>query len=184
MWCRSYRDHAIMAFPSFDTISKSWACQANITWITGSSRESAFVRFACRAATESEAVALALASAQDWIDHRLKEVSSWRMPKPAAVEVAAAGGGESRRQTKVKRSARTMTFDQFRRLMMESGHQGSERSLQKSYAALLELRRQGHRSWTEITLKIRRPQTSLPDRPGGGHSSRLPLTPKDWRRIV
>ena len=31
MWSRCYRQHVIMAFPSFDTATNLWAAQADIT---------------------------------------------------------------------------------------------------------------------------------------------------------
>ena len=76
MWSRLYRDHVIMAFPSFDTARNGWAPQADISWCVGPGREFRFVRFSNRFATEGEAVACSLSRAQAWIDNRLKRLSS------------------------------------------------------------------------------------------------------------
>jgi hypothetical protein len=187
MWCRSYRDHAIMAFPSFDTVSKLWACQANITWVVGSSRESSFVRFSRRAANEADAAALALSAAQEWIDNRLKELRmfpTWQAPAQSvglSSDLRRAKEYAARHSKSSKAPSRTLTYDQFKILMGDSGRRGSERLLQKSYAALLQLRRSSHRSWREITVKIRHPHTVSV---GEIQPSRLPLTARDWRRIV
>lgn len=181
MWCRSYRDHAIMAFPSFDTASRLWASQANITWVAGSERESAFVRFPKRAVTEAEAVAWALSAAQAWIDKRVKT--------PPILRADVARGSENDRFPRLAKSSRpsgrTLTFEQFKSLMGESGHKESEQSLQQSYAALLQLRKRGHRSWAQIKLKIRHPrETALHSEAFNIKISRLPLTTKEWRRII
>ena len=76
MWSRSYRRHVIMAFPSFDTATNSWAPQADISWPIGPERQSEFVRFPLRVMTESEAVACALRRGQSWIDNRLRARSA------------------------------------------------------------------------------------------------------------
>ena len=72
MWSWSYRKHVIMAFPSFDTATKSWAPQADISWPVGPVRESEFVRFPIRVMTESEAVACALSGGKSWVDQHVK----------------------------------------------------------------------------------------------------------------
>lgn len=193
MWCRSYRDHAIMAFPSFDTASGLWASQANITWVAGSERESAFVRFPKRAVTEAEAVAWALSAAQAWIDKRVKTPPIFSPPekdvRSGALRADVARGSENDRFPRLAKSSRpsgrTLTFEQFKSLMGESGHKESEKSLQQSYAALLQLRKRGHRSWAQIKLKIRRPrETALHSEAFNIKISRLPLTTKEWRRII
>ena len=48
MWSRCYREHVIMAFPSFDTATNLSAAQADISWPSGPVRESEFVRFPTR----------------------------------------------------------------------------------------------------------------------------------------
>jgi hypothetical protein len=61
-----------MAFPSFDTATNSWRPQVDISWCSGSNRDSKFVRFADDARTEDEAVRCGLDKAIGWIDRRLK----------------------------------------------------------------------------------------------------------------
>ena len=82
-----------------------------------------------------------------------------------------------------KKTVRTLTYEQFKSFMKGYRHSGGESSLQKSYAALVQLRRQRHRSWKEIEPKLRYLRESRPE-------SRvlkaygLPLTTRDWRRII
>lgn len=71
MWSRTYRDHFIMAFPSFDTATRNWRVQADISWSGGNLRHSAFVQYPTQAATETEAVHSALQQSLEWIDGRL-----------------------------------------------------------------------------------------------------------------
>jgi hypothetical protein len=190
MWCRSYRDHAIMAFPSFNAASGFWLCQANISWVVGASRESAFVRFPKRAANEGEAVAKALNAAAAWVDKRLKAqpmFASANHLRSSTLRADPTHGREGNQMPRLTRSpqpfTRTLTFDQFKLLMRQHGHHGSEQSLHKSYAALALLRKQGHRSWAQIEFKIRHPrEEALASQ--GWKSARLPLTTKDWRQII
>src|SRR5207247_11310577 len=72
MWSRVYRNHFIMAFPSFDTATNDWAPQADISWSGGPSRDSELVRFPKRFMTEREAVTFALRRGQTWINRRLR----------------------------------------------------------------------------------------------------------------
>lgn len=188
MWCRSYRDHAIMAFPSFNAASGFWLCQANISWVVDASRESAFVRFPKRAVSEVEAVAKALTAAEAWVDKRLKARPVFAPASGLRSSILRAGPAhESDHLPRLSRSAqpslRTLTFDQFKSLMRQYGHKASEQSLHKSYAALLLLRKQGHRSWAQIEFKIRHPREQALDSQGW-KPARLPLTMKDWRRII
>jgi hypothetical protein len=190
MWCRSYRDHAIMAFPSFNAASGFWLCQANISWVVGASRESAFVRFPKRAASEVQAVSKALNAAEAWVDKRLRAQPIFASATDLRSSTLRAGPAHGREADHLPRltrspqpSTRTLTFDQFKLLMGQYGHQGSEQSLHKSYAALVLLRKQGHHSWAQIEFKIRHPREQTLDSPGW-KSARLPLTAKDWRRII
>jgi hypothetical protein len=75
MWSRMYRDHILMAFPTYDTAAKAWVPQADITWFAGPSRKSTFVRFSDRCARERDAVTCALSKAQGWIDLHLHDPS-------------------------------------------------------------------------------------------------------------
>lgn len=76
MWRRLYRNHVIMAFPSYDTATNAWAPQADISWCAGPARESEFVKFPNRFMTEADAVACALRMGQAWIDNRLGRLRS------------------------------------------------------------------------------------------------------------
>ena len=71
MWSRTYRNHFIMAFPSFDAVTRNWRAQADISWCGGTQRHSAFVRYPRHAATEAEAVHFALQHSIEWVDGRL-----------------------------------------------------------------------------------------------------------------
>jgi hypothetical protein len=71
MWSQTYRNHFIMAFPSFDTATRSWRVQADISWCRGKLRHSAFVQYTRHAATEAEAVHSALQESIEWVDGRL-----------------------------------------------------------------------------------------------------------------
>ena len=195
MWYRSYRDHVIMAFPSFDTSTSLWAPQASIAWVDGPARKSEFVRFAKRVMTESDAVALALRASHAWIDKRLRMANK---PPETESEVQSVAGappppeGDSanlaRRAVKSSRRApRILTYPEFKTLMGKSGLSGSEQSLQKSFTALVQLRKQNHCSWAQIKLKMINPQdskTAAHARRFKTKPSRLPLTLRDWRRII
>jgi hypothetical protein len=184
MWSRLYRNHVIMAFPSFDTTTNSWAPQADISWCAGLIRDSKFVRFTTRAPTEDEAVSCALRKGVAWIDQRLKhsrtdqrggdviEALQHRLKRtdsrqPSLVQLPRPASSE----------AKTLTFDQFKSVMSKLGLNGSEQSLRKSYDALIKLRKARHCSWAEIKNKVQQSQR-FPT------VARLPLTPQDWRRIV
>jgi hypothetical protein len=71
--------------------------------------------------------------------------------------------------------------------MQKSGLAGSEQSLQKSYTALDQLRKQNHCSWAQIKFRMKHAQES----PTAVHAkalktkaARLPLTIRDWRRLI
>ena len=59
-----------MAFPRFDTTTRNWRAQADISWCRGDRRDSAFVPYNLRA-TETEAVGFALQQSVEWVDRRL-----------------------------------------------------------------------------------------------------------------
>jgi hypothetical protein len=196
MWCRSYRNHVIMAFPSFDTATSLWAPQASIAWVDGPTRKSEFVRFAKRVITEGDAVAVALRASHAWIDKRIRK-SDKASPLETDNKVQSVAGASPQlegdraklaRAVKSSRSApRMLTYAQFRSVMEKSGLGGSEQSLQKSYTALVQLRKQNHCSWAQIKLKMKHSQDSLtlahPKAPKT-KPSRLPLTLRDWRRVI
>jgi hypothetical protein len=81
MWSRLYRNHVIMAFPSYDTVANAWAPQADINWFAGSSHDSKFVRFSKRCTTEEEAVTWGLRRSEVWVDNRLRRLSRAILPE-------------------------------------------------------------------------------------------------------
>ncbi|HKY07684.1 MAG TPA: hypothetical protein VJQ55_05570 [Candidatus Binatia bacterium] len=195
MWYRSYRDHVIMAFPSFDTATSLWAPQANITWVDGACRKSEFVRFAKRVMTEGDAVALALNASHAWIDRRLRTMDKGEIqsvtdePSPvASPSLLRSHSTKLSRTLKTPRSsAGILTYAQFKSLIEKTGLGGSERSLQKSYTALAKLRRENHCSWALIRSKMEHRQEKSPaggKSPGKAKPARLPVTLRDWRRVI
>ena len=197
MWSRLYRDHVIMAFPSFDTARNGWAPQAHISWCVGPRREFKFVRFPNRFATEGEAVACSLSRGQAWIDNRLKRLSSRAGSEEHHMievidtlkeNIQAVTAKQSRlSQTATKpQKEKTLTFDEFKRAIARSGPKLSEEWLRQSYGALVTLQENKHWSWAETRLKVEHSQQGpradpRPSRhPLGG---RIPLTQRDWRRI-
>jgi hypothetical protein len=178
MWCRSYRDHVIMAFPSFDTATGLWAPQANISWVVGPLRESKFVRFSKRVLSEEDAVDCASRAARTWVNKRLR--SSHNAP-PHGADKLTRGVRPSVRGNSM------LTFSRFKSLMLKSGLSISEDRLQKSYAALVELRRRNHCSWAQIKTKMVDAQPMTADPQVGGLKTkveRLPLSMRAWRRII
>jgi hypothetical protein len=71
MWTQTYRHHFIMAFPSFDTATRKWRAQADISWCLGNGRDSTFVRYRHHAKTETEPVHFALQQSIEWVDRKL-----------------------------------------------------------------------------------------------------------------
>ena len=178
MWCRSYRDHVIMAFPSFDTATGLWAPQANISWVVGPLRQSQFVRFSKRVLSEEEAVDCASRAACTWINKRLR----------SSHNAAPHGAAKLARDVRPSASGGSMlTFSRFKSMMLRSGLSISEDRLHKSYAALVELRRCNHRSWAQIRMKMEDAQAMTAGPQVGGLKTkieRLPLTMRAWRRII
>ena len=191
MWTRSYRRHAIMAFPSFDTATGLWAPQANISWVVDSVRESRFIRFPKRVRSENEAVFCALSTARTWIDKRLRDPRNLTdrvgmKVRRTRVKRSKIGSGavQSSRPVKSPGAAPGMlTFNQFKSMLGRSGLSLNQERLQKSYASLLLLRRQNHYSWAKIKSKMRnaREIAATAQTP---RSERLPVTLRDWRRLV
>jgi len=180
MWCRSYRDHVIMAFPSFDTATNLWAPQANISWVVGPQRKSEFVRFAKRVFTEAEAAACALKAGESWVDRRLKESGA-----DASFEIRDDHAKPREDARSSRTSKKMLTFDQFKSWVDQSDPNVSEQQLQKSYAALLQLRKHQHRSWADLIIKMRNSQAQIAPTASteNAKSLHLPLTMRDWRRI-
>jgi hypothetical protein len=194
MWCQSYRNHVIMAFPSFDTATRLWAPQANISWTVGPVRESEFVRFPKRVISEGEAVACASRAARAWIDQRLRKTRE--LPRTQdAVEMRSApiaparalqsGPAKLARSVKSPGTGRILTFGQFRLLMLRSGVVADNEGLQKSYAALVELRKRNHYSWARIKIKMKQKNMSGSELRGRRmKADRLPLTMRAWQRVI
>jgi len=187
MWFRSYRDHVVMALPSFDTATKLWAPQANITWVVGPARKSEFVRFAKRVMTEGDAVAWALNASRAWIDQRLKTRDT-QAQRQAGIEAPSRLKHVTSPVRAPRSATRTLTFAQFKSLMGKSAVNASEQSLQKSYTALIQLRKHSHRSWAQIKFRMKHSrQYTGAGRPMAARretAARLPLTVRDWRRII
>lgn len=193
MWSRSYRRHVIMAFPSFDTASNSWAPQADISWPIGPERQSEFVRFPLRVMTENEAVACALRRGQSWIDNRLKARSAENAATLVLNGINPLPG--SFRRTNLKPPAKPtatirndstepFTFAQFKSAVMRPGTKVSETALRKSYSGLMQLQKNKDLSTAEIWATVNRVQKLLPSRPKRrAQRCRLPMTERDWTKI-
>ena len=194
MWSRLYRNHFIMAFPSFDTVTNRWAPQADITWGAGSSRDSQFVRAPNRFSTEIEAVSFALAMGREWIDNRLSR-SGRGIAEYGQVTDMIGALKDSLNKTASKHSLgtqtiiepeRAFTFDQFKSTLVNRGIRVSEQTLKKSYAALVKLRQNKRLSWADARRKVEHSHQKLATaqpsirRP---RAARLPLTESDWRRL-
>ena len=192
MWSRLHRDHFIMAFPSFDTTTNSWAPQADISWCAGPVRESEFVRFRTRATTEDEAVNFALHRGVAWINQRLKHLGKTCVVHEHGNVIEALRERHSRqssmlRPTTAASQTKTLTFNQFKSVMNKLGLSGSEQSLRKSYDALIKLRKIRHWTWADIRDKVQHSQefrTAARRSARRTQAARLPLTPRQWRRIV
>jgi len=197
MWSRLYRNHVIMPFPSYDTATNAWAPQADISWCVGPSRESEFVRFPNRVMTEADAVTCALRRGEAWIDNRLRRLHSASGSEHTKVidmigALKKSLGKVSPTQSPLaqgsiqRHAEKTFTFDQFKSAIARSGVKLSEQTLQKSYAALVTLRKNNHWSWAQTRRKVEHSQQdrsaaqSLARRQ---RSARIPLTERDWRRI-
>lgn len=197
MWSRLYRNCVIMPFPSYDTATNAWAPQADISWCVGPSRESEFVRFPNRFMTEAEAVACALRSGEAWIDNRLGRLRSVSESEHARVIDMIGALKKSLEKVRPTQSPlaqgsiqwqaeKSFTFDQFKSAIAKSGLKLSEQTLQKSYTALVKLRKNNHWSWAQTRRKV---EHSQQDRGAAQSSARrqktgqIPLTVRDWRRI-
>ncbi len=197
MWSRLYRNHVIMPFPSYDTAASAWAPQADISWCAGPSRESEFVKFPNRFMTEADAVACALRGGEAWIDNRLGRLRSGKGSEPARVIDMIGALKKSLGKVSPTQPARTQgpiqwhaektfTFGQFKSVIAKRGVKLSEQTLQKSYAALVKLRKNNHWSWAQTRQKVEhsRQDSSTAQSPARQQRAALiPLTERDWRRI-
>jgi hypothetical protein len=197
MWSRLYRNHVIMPFPSYDTATNAWAPQADISWCAGPFRESEFVKFSNRFMTEADAVTCALRRGEAWIDNRLGRSRSGKGSEPARVSDMIGALKKSlgkvsptqppRTQGSIQWHAeKTFTFGQFKSVIVKRGVKLSEQTLQKSYAALVNLRKNNHWSWAQTRQKVEhsRQDSSTAQSPARQQRAALiPLTERDWRRI-
>lgn len=196
MWSRLYRNHFIMALPSYDTSTTAWAPQADISWCVGPTRESEFVRFPNRVMTEAEAIACALEKGQSWIDSRLKRSPSGSgTGRGQVIDMVGALkeslGKESSKQPRrvqslERRLDKTFTFDQFKSVIAARGLRISDSILQKSYAALVKLRKNKHWSWAETKRKVEHSQQTLTASQSSARRppyARIPLTEREWQRM-
>jgi hypothetical protein len=199
MSSRLYGDHLIMAFPSFDTATNGWVPQADISWNHKSpSRKFAFVRFPNRCKTEAEAVDAALNLAKAWIDKypsslQTHAITSERRQVINVADflkqsLAKATAKQARRSAPALQQGpnQSFTFGYFKAAIAERGFQINDQTLQKSYAALLKLRKHNHWSWAEARHKVEQSQQILRSphsRMRGPRAARIPLTQRDWRKI-
>jgi|GraSoiStandDraft_29_1057270.scaffolds.fasta_scaffold297508_1 hypothetical protein len=198
MWSRLYRNHVIMPFPSYDTVTNAWAPQADISWCAGPSRESEFVKFPNRFMTEADAVACALQRGEAWIDNRLGRLRSRTGSEHARVIDMIGALKKSLEKVSPRQPPRTQgsiqwhaektfTFGQFKSVIVaKSGVKLSEQTLQKSYAALVKLRKNNHWSWAQTRQKVEHSQQDRGAAQAAARqqrSARIPLTERDWRRI-
>jgi hypothetical protein len=188
---RLYRDHFIMAFPSFDTATRRWVPQADISCARGACRRFKFLVFPRRCATEEEAAARALDLAQAWIDRHPRELSSDdRSPREQAIDLLEAWNQSVLRQRRAPRDApaarakeKVLAFPEFRSRLTDTGLTVGLLTLQRSYAALDRLRRRRHLSWAETRRKLERLGESLQAGSERLRAARLPLTEQAWSRI-
>jgi hypothetical protein len=196
MWSRLYRNHVIMPFPTYDTAANAWAPQADISWCVGPSRESEFVKFPNRFMTEADAVACALRSGEAWIDNRLGRLRSGSGSEHARMIDMIGALKKSLGKTDLTQPPRSQgsiqwhaqkrfTFGQFKSAIAKSGVKLSEQTLQKSYAALVKLRKNNHWSWAQTRRTVEHSQQdhSAAQSPARQPRARIPLTERDWRRI-
>jgi hypothetical protein len=193
MWSRLYRNHVIMAFPTYDTIANAWAPQADINWFAGSSHDSKFVQFPKRCATEEEAVTWALRRSEAWVDSRLRRLSRAILPERGRgidmIKAAKSHLGKVTPEQPVRAGSatepspeKTLTFYQFKCAFGGSGLKLSEENLQKSHAALTKPRNHDHWSRLEKRRKLEHTRQDLTAAvlPRAAH---IPLRQRPWRRF-
>jgi hypothetical protein len=198
MWNRLYRNHVIVPFPSYDTATNAWAPQADISWCAGPSRNSEFVKFSNRFMTEADAVAGAFRDGEAWIDNRLGHLRSRSgsahsalLDKIGALKKALRKASPTRnsrpRSSMQWHAEKSFTFGQFKSVIEKSGASVSDQTLQKSYSALVNLRKNNHWSWARLREKVehcQRERSAAESRARQRRASWIPLTERDWRRIV
>jgi len=193
MWSRVYRNHFILAFPSFDTRTNGWAPQADVSWGGGAVRDSEFLRSSNRLMSETEAIAFALQMAAAWIDSRLDGRHQAHEKHGQLVDMVEAlkdrlsrhNAGRLLESRRAKAPAElALTFEQFKSAL---AHQGlKDETLKKSYAALVKLRQNNRLSWADARRKVEHSRKTLGAAPAPTRQAkavRLPLTERDWRRL-
>jgi len=191
MWSRLYRNHVLMAFPTYDSAKHAWVPQVDINWFLGTSHDSTFVRFPRHFLTEDEAVSCALARGQTWIDKRLERLQG-RSPERRRMLDRIQGFNESLTKASLKqphpaqaaprRSTKpSLTFEEFAHLLAQKGLAFNVKTLQKSYAALVKVKKIKRWSWAETKRKVMRAQhvpatTDVPQR--------IPSSERAWGKIV
>jgi hypothetical protein len=193
MWSRLYRNHMIMAFPTYDTIANAWAPQADINWFAGTSHDSEFVQFSKRCTTEEEAVTWALRRSEVWVDSRLRRLSRAILPERGRgidmIEAAKSHLGKVTPEQPVRARLatepgpeKTLTFCQFKGTFVGSGLKLGDEILQKSRASLTKPRNHDHWSRLETKKKLEHTRQDLTAAvpPRAAH---IPLRQRPWRRF-
>lgn len=190
MWSRLYRNHVLMAFPSYDSAKHGWVPQVDINWFLGTSHDSTFVRFPRRFVTEDEAVSCALARGQAWIDKRLERLQGRASVRrmfditEARDENATYAGAKLPHPVPAPRkpnAKQCFTFEEFESLLTQKGLACNLKTLQRSYAALVKAKKIKHWSWAETKRKVMRAQHKT----ASGRTPRpLPLSERAWGKIV
>ena len=190
MWSRLYRDHVLMAFPTYDSAKHAWVPQVDIDWFLGTSRDSTFVRFPRRFLTEDEAVTCALARGQAWMDKRLERLQGRALVRRMFDMTDARDESVKKASVKQPRpthaapkpyAKQTFTFEEFESLLAQKGLTINVKTLQKSYAALVKLKKIKRWSWAEAKRKAMRAQHAPTPT---GTQPRIPLSERAWGKIV
>jgi len=190
MWSQLYRNHVLMAFPTYDSAKHAWVPQVDINWFVGPSHDSTFVRFPVRFLTEDEAVSWALSRGQAWIDKHLERLQG-RAPKRRRMFDMIKAFNQSLTTARPqqpppalaapKRPVKmSFTFDEFAHLLAQKRFTFSVKTLQKSYAALVKVKKTKRWSWAETKRKVMRAQQAPAP---AGAPRRIPLSERAWGRI-
>jgi hypothetical protein len=149
------------------------------------------VRFPSHFLTEDEAVRWALARGQAWIDKRLERLQG-RSPKRRRMfdMIEAFNESLTKASPQQPRPAQagpsrflkpSLTFEEFTHLLAQKkGLTFSVKTLQKSYAALVKVRKTKRWSWAETKRKVMRAQHAPATT---GAPRRIPLSERAWDRI-
>jgi len=191
MWSRLYRKHVLMAFPTYDSAKRGWAPQVDINWFLGPAHDSTFVRFPVRFLTEDEAVSWALSRGQAWIDKHLERLQGHPARRRRTFDMIEAFNQNlttARPQQPPPAQARpnrslksSLTFEEFTYLLAQKkGLTFSVKTLQKSYDALVKVKKIKRWSWAEAKRKVMRAQQAPAS---AGAPRRIPLSERAWSRI-